>query len=149
MVSRVSMDVFQYSGCFYTVHTNTHTHTDKRRNHTYRDVYRHKQSTNKYVTLSGAPQLFTFWVQYKQLVLCVAHVPWDNKLMYFLYSKIFFLYVLLRKSRDSSVGIATSYGLDDRGVEVRVPVGSRIFSSPSSPDRLWGPLNLLSNWYRG
>jgi hypothetical protein len=28
------------------------------------------------------------------------------------------------RSRDSVVGIATSYGLDDRGVGVRVPVGS-------------------------
>jgi hypothetical protein len=34
----------------------------------------------------------------------------------------------------------TGYGLDDRGVGVRVPVGSRIFSSPRGPDRLWGPL---------
>jgi hypothetical protein len=33
-------------------------------------------------------------------------------------------------SRDSVVGIATAYRLDDRGVEVRVPVGSRIFTSP-------------------
>jgi hypothetical protein len=40
------------------------------------------------------------------------------------------------RSRDSSVGIATSYGLDDRGFGVRVPVGSRIFSSPNRPDRL-------------
>jgi hypothetical protein len=32
--------------------------------------------------------------------------------------------------------IATSYGLDNRGVGVRVPVGSRIFSSPNRPDRL-------------
>jgi hypothetical protein len=39
-------------------------------------------------------------------------------------------------SRDSVVGIATSYGLDDRGVGIRVPVGSRIFSSPDRPDRL-------------
>jgi hypothetical protein len=30
-------------------------------------------------------------------------------------------------SRDSAVGIATSYGLDGWGVGVRVPVGSRIF----------------------
>jgi hypothetical protein len=29
-------------------------------------------------------------------------------------------------------------------IEVRVQVGSRIFSSRSRPDRLWGPLNLLS-----
>jgi hypothetical protein len=28
-----------------------------------------------------------------------------------------------RKSRDSSVGIAAGYGLDGRGVGVRVPVG--------------------------
>jgi hypothetical protein len=30
----------------------------------------------------------------------------------------------------------TGYGLDDRGVGVRVPVGSRIFSSPRRPERL-------------
>jgi hypothetical protein len=53
-------------------------------------------------------------------------------------------------SRDSAVGIVTGYGLDDRGVGVRVPVGSRTFSSPRRPDRLWGPpsLSILSNGYR-
>jgi hypothetical protein len=45
--------------------------------------------------------------------------------------------------------IATAYGLDDWGVGVQVPVGSRIFSSPHCPDRLWGPPNLLSNGYQG
>jgi hypothetical protein len=53
------------------------------------------------------------------------------------------------KSRDSAVVIATSYGLDDWGVGVRVLVESRIFSSPNRSDRLWGPPNLLSNGYRG
>jgi hypothetical protein len=43
----------------------------------------------------------------------------------------------------------TIYGLDDRGVGFRVRVGSRIFSSPLRPDRLWGPPKLLSNGYRG
>jgi hypothetical protein len=52
-------------------------------------------------------------------------------------------------SRDNVVGIATGYWLDDQGVEIRVPVGSRIFSSPCCPDRVWGPPNLLSNVYRG
>jgi hypothetical protein len=52
-------------------------------------------------------------------------------------------------SRDSVVGIATGYGVDDRGVGVRVPVGSRIFSSLRRLDRLWCPLHLLSNGYRG
>jgi hypothetical protein len=36
-----------------------------------------------------------------------------------------------RRGRDSAVGIATGYAPDDRGVRVRVQVGSRIFSSPS------------------
>jgi hypothetical protein len=52
-------------------------------------------------------------------------------------------------SRDSVVGIATGYGLDGRGVGVRVPVEARFFSSSRRPDRLWVPLNLLSNGYRG
>jgi hypothetical protein len=43
-------------------------------------------------------------------------------------------------SRDSSVGIATGYGLDDREVGVRFPEGSRILSSPCRRDRLWGPI---------
>jgi hypothetical protein len=38
------------------------------------------------------------------------------------------------RSRDSVVGIAIGYELDDRGVGVRVPVGSRMFSSPRRPD---------------
>jgi hypothetical protein len=48
----------------------------------------------------------------------------------------------------SAVGIATGYGLDDREVGVRVPVGSRIIISPCRPDRLWGPPNPLYNGYR-
>jgi hypothetical protein len=52
-------------------------------------------------------------------------------------------------NRDSVVGIATSYGLDDQEVGVRVPVGSRIFSSPRRPDWLGDQPNLLSNGYQG
>jgi hypothetical protein len=59
-------------------------------------------------------------------------------------------YVIVNgRGRDSSVGIATGYELDDRGVGVRVPVGSKFFPSPRRPDRLWGPPNILSNGYRG
>jgi hypothetical protein len=53
------------------------------------------------------------------------------------------------RSRDNVVGIATVYGLDDREVGVRVPVDSRIFSSPRRPDGLCDPPSLLSNGYRG
>jgi hypothetical protein len=52
-------------------------------------------------------------------------------------------------SQDSVVSIATGYRLNDRGVRVRVPVGSRTFSSPCHPDQFWGPPNLLSNGYQG
>jgi hypothetical protein len=47
-------------------------------------------------------------------------------------------------SRDSSVGIATDWGLDDRAVGVRVPVGSRIFSTSSGP--VLGPTQLPIQW---
>jgi hypothetical protein len=46
------------------------------------------------------------------------------------------------------VGIATAYGLNDRWVGVRVPVGSRIFFSPSHPDPSMGsaqpPIQLVT-----
>jgi hypothetical protein len=49
----------------------------------------------------------------------------------------------------AKVSVATCYGLDYRDVGVRVPIGSRNFSSPRRPDRIWGPPNLLSNWVPG
>jgi hypothetical protein len=59
-----------------------------------------------------------------------------------------YMYLDMFRSQDSVVGMATGYGMDDRGVGVQVPVGSRIFSSPHHPSWLWGPLNLLSNGYQ-
>jgi hypothetical protein len=53
------------------------------------------------------------------------------------------------RSRESSVGIVTGYGLEDRRVGVRVPVRAGIFFFPRRPDRLWGPPSLLSNSYQG
>jgi hypothetical protein len=44
--------------------------------------------------------------------------------------------------RDSSVGIATRYGLDGLGIESR---WGEIFRT--RPDRRWGPPSLLYNWY--
>jgi hypothetical protein len=38
-------------------------------------------------------------------------------------SNTLFVDCLTGKSRDSAAGIATGYGLDDRGVGIRVPVG--------------------------
>jgi hypothetical protein len=44
-------------------------------------------------------------------------------------TEVLFLTIFFIRGRDSAVGIETSYGLDDRGVGVQVPVGSRIFST--------------------
>jgi hypothetical protein len=52
-------------------------------------------------------------------------------------------------SRDSAVGIETSYWLDDRGIGVRVQVKVRVFISPCRPDRLRDPPSLLANGYQG
>jgi hypothetical protein len=48
---------------------------------------------------------------------------------------------------DSVVGIATGYGLDDRGVGYRVPVESRIFSASSRP--ALGPTQPPIQWVPG
>jgi hypothetical protein len=53
-----------------------------------------------------------------------------------------------RRTRDSSVGLGTRYGLDDRDVGVRVPVRSRIFFSPQRTASLWSTPRLLPNGYR-
>jgi hypothetical protein len=45
----------------------------------------------------------------------------------------------VRMSRDRAVGIATGYGLDDRGVGVGVSVGSRPAPGPTQPPILWVP----------
>jgi len=47
------------------------------------------------------------------------------------------------KGPDSSVGVATRYGLDGPGIESR---WSEIFRT--CPDRPWGPPSLLYNGYR-
>jgi hypothetical protein len=46
--------------------------------------------------------------------------------------------VVLLRYYLGAVGIATGYGLDERGFGIRVSVGSRIISSPRRLDRLLG-----------
>jgi hypothetical protein len=55
-------------------------------------------------------------------------------------------YIFHNWSRDSVVGIATDYGLDDGGVGVRVPVGSRIFFFITSCRPALGPTQLPIQW---
>jgi hypothetical protein len=49
----------------------------------------------------------------------------------------------------AAVGIATGYGLDDRGVGVRVPVRSGLFTFPCRPYGFWGPTQPPSQWVKG
>jgi hypothetical protein len=72
------------------------------------------------------------------------------KLLIMQISPVRYYFAGLRSKYSSQhpIGTATGYGLDDRGVAVRVPVGSTIFSSSRRPDQLWGPPNLLFNGYR-
>ena len=51
--------------------------------------------------------------------------------------------IIIRKGRDSSVGIATRYGLHGPRIESR---WGEIFRT--CPDRPWGPPSLLYNGYR-
>jgi hypothetical protein len=57
------------------------------------------------------------------------HVP-----RMFVFSNILFNTLVL-KSPGSAVHIATGYGLEDQRVGVRVPIGSRMFTSSYRPDR--------------
>jgi hypothetical protein len=49
--------------------------------------------------------------------------------------------------RDSAIGIAPGYGLDDQGVGVRVPVESRLFSMSSR--QALGPTQPPIQWVAG
>jgi hypothetical protein len=102
----------------------------------YRSLWRINLDTNQGALVTQCKT----WIGVFELFLCLM----------ILYSPIdIYDIVHMGRSRDSVVGIETSYGLDDRGVRVRVPVGSRIFFSRRRSDRLWGPPNLLNKCYSG
>jgi hypothetical protein len=71
------------------------------------------------------------------LCLCWTVVIYISSMLKILWVSWLTFYCM--RNRDSIVGIATGYGLDNRVVGVWFPVGLSIFSSPCRPDRLWGP----------
>jgi hypothetical protein len=69
------------------------------------------------------------------------------------WQQVFLMFNLLlisssSQSRESAVG-SDCLRLDDRGVRIRLSVGSRIFFLQRHPGRFWGPHSVLSNGYRG
>jgi hypothetical protein len=74
----------------------------------------------------------------KTPILCCTgrhkNAPYETLSPYLYY---IYIHTHIHNSRDSAVGIANGYGLDDRGVGVRVPVGSRIFTFACNPYRLF------------
>jgi hypothetical protein len=83
--------------------------------------------------------------------LSYPHFPYFN---FHLPSLIFYYHLFcsfplsLLGSLYSAIGIATTYELEDRGIGVRVPVGSSIFSSPLVRPTL-GPTHSRSQWDPG
>jgi hypothetical protein len=60
---------------------------------------------------------------------------------------VFVSIIRTKQNWDNTVGIVTSYRLDNQGARVWVLLGSRIFFSLHPPDRLWGTPRFLSNGY--
>jgi hypothetical protein len=57
--------------------------------------------------------------------------------------------MVLLLGQNSSVGIATGYGLDGRGTTSITGRGKRLFSNPQSPDQLRGAPTSIYNGYQG
>jgi hypothetical protein len=106
------------------------------------DIHKYSPTQHRYIALF---YLIPTWVIYLRInCLMTSFYTISNFKYYRLHQfdswKIIFIYnsicYNLTWSRDSAVGIETSYGLNDQGVGVRVPVGSKIFTSPNPPDWL-------------
>jgi hypothetical protein len=102
-----------------------------------------------------AMKITLFWDMTPCSMINIYSVPYDgadcifpenkNSTFFRNFCKYSYLsYYIMSGSWDSVVGIATGYGLGDRGVRVRIPVGSRILYFPRRPDRLWGPSSSFS-----
>ena len=73
--------------------------------------------------------------------ICLAE---PHNFAFILCENIYHLLSTVHMGRDSSVGIATRYGLGSPGIESRW--GGETFRT--IPDRQWGPHSFLYNWYR-
>jgi hypothetical protein len=84
-----------------------------------------------WLTVSFCVYVTCAWIHMCWRFYCIGiikFIPWQIK-----YIKI----PRWLRRRDSVIVIETGYGLDDKGIGVRVPVGSRTFSSPCRPVWIW------------
>jgi hypothetical protein len=98
-------------------------------------------------------QIVVFWVRRHYVALKRSYAPtgpssvttWNTKFEQSLWWNPQNILCCLKRSWDSEVGMVTGYGLDCRGVRVRVMVGSRIVSmfrpvlGPTQPPNQWVP----------
>jgi hypothetical protein len=82
----------------------------------------------------------------KFLICCVSKGQYKSLLRYYCLCRRVKIFLNTR-SRNNVVGMATGHRLDGRGVGVRVPVGSRIFSMSSRP--AVGPTQHPIQWVSG
>jgi len=90
---------------------------------------------------SGRATSITYWERERKCVcVCVCVVQYAMRMRHIAICVVPYS----TSGPDSSVGIATGYGLDGPRIESRW--GGKIFRT--CPDRRWGPLSLLYNGYR-
>jgi hypothetical protein len=82
-------------------------------------------NTNKSKKEHFISDLFCVWASFDSRYLLALRSKYSSLTLCY---QITSVCVFLLKSRDSSVGIALGYGLDDRGSRVRFPAGARNFS---------------------
>jgi hypothetical protein len=91
----------------------------------------------------------SFWLQNKLNLTTLLEIPVATcgNLTYVIILRCFWNWVTFcgYYKTSSAVGTGTGYELECRGVRVRVPVGSIIFTSPYRRDCFWGQSSVLSN----
>ena len=108
----------------------------------YYDAQIHEHQVYRFTTASSSKLSPSFTFSYCKPVR-IFYPIYTTRIAHIIFPDFFLKYFFLVGGRDSSVGIATRYGLGGPGIKSRC---GRDFSHPSRKTR--GPPNLLYNGYR-
>jgi hypothetical protein len=131
------------------MHTHTHTHTQNMHTCAYTHTHTHTHTTphQSRHTIQGCDPIWfkkeQMFVNMNQPSCRLTHYHSNKKSYYHCINKtlLYHIYIYIY-SQESSVDIATRYGLDGLGIESRW--GGEIFHI--TPDQPWGPSSLLHKW---